>query len=91
MGERADTGIPSIYYAWEQAFDLKPPLIDKHNLDRTEMFVPRLTDTLFINWMVKEEPQSAVNSYQSVVNNSQSAVNDSQSAVKRDSKETRIY
>ena len=44
LGERAGTGIPSIYYAWENAFDLKPTLIDMHNPDRTEMFVPKMRE-----------------------------------------------
>jgi len=103
LGERAGTGIPSIYYAWKEAFNLQPTLVDKHNPDRTEMFVPRFTDTFINNWSVREEPQvavngsqsavngsqSAVNGSQSAVNGSQSAVNGSKSAVKRDSKETR--
>lgn len=54
LGERAGTGIPSIYYAWEEAFDLKPTLVDKHNPDRTEMFVPRITATITDKSAVKD-------------------------------------
>lgn len=67
MGERAGTGIPSIYYAWEEAFKLKPTLVDKHNPDRTEMFVPRCTATSIKESAVKQ-PQSAVNEVSPSVN-----------------------
>ena len=78
MGERAGTGIPSIYYAWEEAFKLKPTLVDKHNPDRTEMFVPRFTAT-----SVKE---SAVNEVSRTVNNDSRTVNDDSRTVNDDSR-----
>ena len=78
MGERAGTGIPSIYYAWEEAFKLKPTLVDKHNPDRTEMFVPRFTAT-----SVKE---SAVNEVSRTVNNDSRTVNDDSRTVNNGSR-----
>lgn len=60
LGERAGTGIPSIYYAWENAFDLKPTLIDMHNPDRTEMFVPKMREGFASENHIKK-PLVAVN------------------------------
>lgn len=79
LGERAGTGIPSIYYAWENAFDLKPTLIDMHNPDRTEMFVPKMRDG-FVSENHIKKPLVAVNEVSpSVKDDSPSVKNDSPS------------
>ena len=102
LGERAGTGIPSIYYAWENAFDLKPTLIDMHNPDRTEMFVPKMREGFAsenhikkplvavneVSPSVKDE-NVAVNSKNVAVNPENMAVNPENVAVKKVSKENR--
>lgn len=81
LGERAGTGIPSIYYAWENAFDLKPTLIDMHNPDRTEMFVPKMREG-FVSENHIKKPLVAVNEVSP-------SVKDENVAVKKVSKENR--
>ena len=81
LGERAGTGIPSIYYAWENAFDLKPTLIDMHNPDRTEMFVPKMREGFASENHIKK-PLVAVNEVSP-------SVKDENVAVKKVSKENR--
>ena len=80
LGERAGTGIPSIYYAWENAFDLKPTLIDMHNPDRTEMFVPKMRDG-FVSENHIKKPLVAVNEVSPSVKDENVAVNPKNVAV----------
>lgn len=40
MGERAGSGIPSIYDSWQSHLGETPALNDAHNPDRTELFLP---------------------------------------------------
>ena len=80
LGERAGTGIPSIYYAWENAFDLKPTLIDMHNPDRTEMFVPKMRDGFASERHIKK-PLVAVNELSPSVKDENVAVNPKNVAV----------
>lgn len=88
LGERAGTGIPSIYYAWEEAFDLKPTLVDKHNPDRTEMFVPRITATITDKSAVKDVLPS-VKHNESAENYRSPSVNENSRTAKRPTKEDR--
>ena len=80
LGERAGTGIPSIYYAWENAFDLKPTLIDMHNPDRTEMFVPKMREG-FVSENHIKKPLVAVNEVSPSVKDENVAVNPKNVAV----------
>ena len=80
LGERAGTGIPSIYYAWENAFDLKPTLIDMHNPDRTEMFVPKMREG-FVSENHIKKPLVAVNEASPSVKDENMAVNPKNVAV----------
>ena len=80
LGERAGTGIPSIYYAWENAFDLKPTLIDMHNPDRTEMFVPKMREGFASENHIKK-PLVAVNEVSPSVKDENVAVNPKNVAV----------
>lgn len=80
LGERAGTGIPSIYYAWENAFDLKPTLIDMHNPDRTEMFVPKMREGFACENHIKK-PLVAVNEVSPSVKDENVAVNPKNVAV----------
>ena len=80
LGERASTGIPSIYYAWENAFDLKPTLIDMHNPDRTEMFVPKMREGFASENHIKK-PLVAVNEVSPSVKDENVAVNPKNVAV----------
>lgn len=95
LGERAGTGIPSIYYAWENAFDLKPTLIDMHNPDRTEMFVPKMREGFASENHIKKplvavnEVSPSVKDKNVAVNSKNVAVNPENVAVKKVSKENR--
>ena len=80
LGERAGTGIPSIYYTWENAFDLKPTLIDMHNPDRTEMFVPKMREG-FVSENHIKKPLVAVNEVSPSVKDENVAVNPKNVAV----------
>ena len=80
LGERAGTGIPSIYYAWENAFDLKPTLIDMHNPDRTEIFVPKMREGFASENHIKK-PLVAVNEVSPSVKDENVAVNPKNVAV----------
>ena len=80
LGERAGTGIPSIYYAWENAFDLKPTLIDMHNPDRTEMFVPKMREG-FASENHSKKPLVAVNEVSPSIKDENVAVNSKNVAV----------
>ena len=84
LGERAGTGIPSIYYAWENAFDLKPTLIDMHNPDRTEMFVPKMREGFASENHIKK-PLVAVNEVSPSVKDENVAVNPENVAVNPES------
>lgn len=88
LGERAGTGIPSIYYAWENAFDLKPTLIDMHNPDHIEMFVPKMREGFASENHIKK-PLVAVNEVSPSVKDKNVAVNPENVAVKKVSKENR--